>query len=79
MRERIGAAGTSPAGLQVVANLRVRKTDAGDIDLEQTMAAVPDLVGAGATDLRVRFPVQQPDDETEANLRDFVAAFRTAV
>jgi len=79
MRERIGAAGTSPTGLQVVANLRVRKTDAGDIDLEQTMAAVPDLVGAGATDLRVRFPVQQPDDDTEANLRDFVAAFRTAV
>jgi probable F420-dependent oxidoreductase len=79
MRERIAAAGTSPDGLQVVANLRVRKTDAGEIDLEQTMAAVPGLVGAGATDLRVRFPVRTPDDETEARLRDFVAAFRAAV
>jgi probable F420-dependent oxidoreductase len=78
MRERIAAAGTSPNGLQVVANLRVRKTDAGEIDLEQTMAAVPGLVGAGATDLRVRFPVRARDDETEARLRDFVAAFRSA-
>jgi alkanesulfonate monooxygenase SsuD/methylene tetrahydromethanopterin reductase-like flavin-dependent oxidoreductase (luciferase family) len=79
MRERIAAAGTSPNGLQVVANLRVRKTDAGEIDLEQTMAAVPGLVGAGATDLRVRFPARAPDDESEARLRDFVAAFRAAV
>jgi probable F420-dependent oxidoreductase len=79
MRERIAAAGTSPDGLQVVANLRVRKTDAGEIDLEQTMAAVPGLVGAGATDMRVRFPVRAPDDETEGRLRDFVAAFRAAV
>src|SRR2546430_213589 len=36
MRDRIAAAGTSPDGLQVVANLRVRKTDAGEVDLEQT-------------------------------------------
>jgi len=79
MREQIAAAGTSPNGLQVVANLRVRKTDAGEIDLDQTMAGVPELIAAGATDLRVRFPVRAPDDETEARLRDFVAAFRSAV
>ena len=79
MREQIAAAGTSPNGLQVVANLRVRKTDAGEIDLAQTMSGVPELIAAGATDLRVRFPVRAPDDETEARLRDFVAAFRSAV
>jgi len=79
MRERISAAGTSPDGLQVVANLRVRKTDAGEIDRAQTMAAVPALVAAGATDLRVRFPVREPDARAEADLRDFVAAFRAAV
>src|SRR5690349_4721797 len=32
MRDRIAATGTSPAGLQVVANLRVRKTDDDRID-----------------------------------------------
>ena len=79
MREQIAAAGTSPNGLQVVANLRVRKTDAGEIDLDQTMAGVPALVAAGATDLRVRFPVREPDDAAEAALHDFVVAFRHAV
>ena len=79
MRDRIAAAGTSPDGLQVVANLRVRKTEAGEIDLAETMAAVPALVAAGATDLRVRFPVREPDDAAEAALHDFVVAFRRAV
>lgn len=80
MRDRIAAAGVSPDGLQVVANLRVFKTNAGTIDLERTMAAVPPLVAAGATDLRVRLPVPEPDAEAEAeaSLRDFVAAFRAA-
>jgi probable F420-dependent oxidoreductase len=79
LRERIAAAGTSPDGLQVVANLRVRAGDDGAPDLNATMAPVPRLVAAGATDLRVRFPMREPDAETEARLRDFVAAFRTAV
>jgi hypothetical protein len=78
MRDRIAAASGSPDGLQVVANLRVVKADAGTIDLERTMAAVPPLVAAGATDLRVRLPVPEHDAEVEANLRDFVAAFRAA-
>jgi probable F420-dependent oxidoreductase len=79
MRERIAAAGTSPDGLQVVANLRVRKGDDAAIDLDATMAPVPRLVAAGATDLRVRLPMQEPNAEIEARLRDFVAAFRAAV
>jgi probable F420-dependent oxidoreductase len=79
MRERIAATGTSPDGLQVVANLRVRKDDDGGIDLGATMAPVPGLVAAGATDLRVRLPLREPNAETEARLRDFVAAFRAAV
>jgi probable F420-dependent oxidoreductase len=78
MRERIAAAGVNPDGLQVVANLRVFKTEAGGIDTERTMALVPGLVAAGATDLRVRLPVREPDAETEGILRDFVAAFRVA-
>jgi len=78
MRERIAATGTSPDGLQVVANLRVRKDDAGEIDLAETMAAVPALVAAGATDLRVRFPALAPHQHADAVLGDFVAAFRRA-
>ena len=78
MRERIAAAGGSPDGLQVVANLRVFKSENGAVDVERTMAPVPRLVAAGATDVRVRFPVRAPDAETEAILRDFVAAFRVA-
>ena len=42
------------------------------------MEAVPGLVAAGATDLRVRFPAREPNAETEAELREFVAAFRVA-
>jgi probable F420-dependent oxidoreductase len=79
LRERIAARGTSPDGLQVVANLRVRTGDDGEIDHAATLAPVPALVAAGATDLRVRFPRWEPNAETEARLRRFVAAFRAAV
>jgi probable F420-dependent oxidoreductase len=78
MRERIARAGLSPDGLQVVANLPVLKKGTGAVDVEGTMASVPRLSAAGATDLRVRFPVREPNAETEATLRDFVAAFRVA-
>jgi probable F420-dependent oxidoreductase len=76
MRDRIAATGVAPDGLQVVANLRVYRTDAGDIDHERTFAPVPGLVAAGATDFLARFPPRPPDAETEASLREFVAGFR---
>lgn len=79
MRDRIAAAGVSPDGLQVVANLRAFKTDHGIIDVERTMEQVPRLVAAGATDLLARLPVREPNAETETSLRDLVAAFRAAV
>jgi probable F420-dependent oxidoreductase len=78
MRERIAAAGGSPDDLEVVANLRVFKTDDGAIDVARTIEAVPDLIAAGATDLRARFPIREPDASNEDELRDFVAAFRVA-
>jgi probable F420-dependent oxidoreductase len=76
MRDRIAAAGVSPDGLQVVANLRVYRTDDGDIDRERTFERVPRLVAAGATDFLTRLPARPPDAATEADLRDFVADFR---
>jgi probable F420-dependent oxidoreductase len=78
MRERIAQTGASPDGLQVVANMRVFKADDGTLDLGRTMEAVPRLAAAGATDLRVRFPVREPNEETEASLREFVEAFHAA-
>jgi len=78
MRERIAAAGVSPDDLEVVANLRIVKTDDGAIDVVRTMEPVPGLVAAGATDLRARFPIRESNAETEDRLHDFVAAFRVA-
>ena len=78
MRERIAAAGVSPDGLQVVANLRAFTTENGGIDVERTLAQVPRLVAAGATDLLTRLPARDPNAETEASLREFVASFRSA-
>jgi probable F420-dependent oxidoreductase len=78
MRDRIAAAGVAPDGLEVVANMRVFKRDGGAVDVERTMEQVPALVAAGATDLRVRFPVREPNAETEADLLEAVAAFRAA-
>ena len=78
MRERVAAAGAVPDDLEVVANLRVFKTDDGSIDIDRTMAPVPSLVAAGATDLRVRLPIREPDADAEARLRELVAVFRLA-
>lgn len=78
MRERIAAAGVAPDGLQVVANLRVLKSEDRGIDVERTIEQVPPLIAAGATDLRVRLPSREPDAEAEAGLRELVAAFRVA-
>ncbi len=75
MRERIAAAGLAPDGLQVVANLRAFRTDAGGFDLDRTFEPVPRLVAAGATDFLTRFPPRPPNEETEASLREFVSAF----
>lgn len=78
MRERVTAAGAPADELQVVANVRVFKKEDGAIDVERTMAPVPGLSAAGATDLRVRLPIREPNAETEGDLRELVAAFRAA-
>ncbi|MBK5289273.1 MAG: TIGR03619 family F420-dependent LLM class oxidoreductase [Acidimicrobiia bacterium] len=78
MRARIAAAGASPDGLQVVANLRVFAMDDGTFDIERTMTQVPPLIAAGATDFLMRPRIRACDAETEAGLRDLVAGFRLA-
>jgi probable F420-dependent oxidoreductase len=78
IRARIAKADVDPDDLQVVANLRIYKAEDGTIHFERTMEQVAPLIAAGATDLRVRFPVREPNTETEDSLREFVAAFRVA-
>lgn len=51
--EAWSAAGRDPAGLQVQAPLRIERGDDGHPDLERSIATVPDLVAAGATDVHV--------------------------
>jgi hypothetical protein len=47
------AVGRDPAGLQVQAPLRIERGDDGKPDLARSIATVPDLVAAGATDVHV--------------------------
>ena len=49
------------------------------IDAPAAMAAVPDLLAAGVTDVRLFMPVPASGAELTDQLRAFVAAFRDAV
>jgi hypothetical protein len=60
-------AGRDPAPLQVQAPLRTERGDDGRPDLARSMATVPDLLAAGATDVQVTLraftgdPAEAPD------------------
>jgi alkanesulfonate monooxygenase SsuD/methylene tetrahydromethanopterin reductase-like flavin-dependent oxidoreductase (luciferase family) len=51
LRDAFTAAGRDPSTLQVQAPLRMASGDDGRPDLAASMASVPDLVAAGATDV----------------------------
>jgi len=53
VRELWSAAGRDPAELQVQAPLRMAMSDDGRPDLARSMASVPELLAAGATDIQV--------------------------
>jgi len=78
MREGLAAAGRDPSTLQVQGSLPLVRTESG-VDIEATVAAVPPLVAAGVTDLRVgrRWGA---DLAADAELLErLVPAFRAAV
>jgi probable F420-dependent oxidoreductase len=76
MRALLASMEHDATGLQVVGNIRTRRTDDGAVDIDATLEPVPALVAAGVTDVRVTLPV--PDDESAALdlLRRVVAGFR---
>lgn len=64
MRELVETEGGSLEGLQVVGTLAPARSADRSVDLEATMARVPELVAAGVTDVRV--PIAAPTDPSAA-------------
>jgi probable F420-dependent oxidoreductase len=78
MRQALTDAGHDPTGPQVVGRLPTVTDADGDLDLDRTMAAVPDLVAAGITDLRANLRLPADPSAAAEHLHRFVAAFRRA-
>ena len=80
IHDACNAAGRDPSGLQVQAPVRMVMGDDGRPDLDASMATVPELVEAGATDVMVtlrafaRDPASSPDA-----LRRIRASFEATV
>jgi probable F420-dependent oxidoreductase len=75
MKRAVAGAGGAADDLQVTWSLRVRRTGDRTVDAEATAEAVPGLVAAGVTDLRVWF---RPADLIPEVLDAVVAAIRSA-
>ena len=79
MRAAVEAEGRDPSGIGVVANLPIVTDDQGAFDAAATMAPVPDLVAAGATDFRAGVRIPRGATDAQDRLAEVVAAFRAAV
>lgn len=77
LRDALAAAGRSPDELSVLAPaVPVRGAD-GRIDLDATMASVPELVAAGVTEIRTELRAATPDHaDTAAAFTRLAEAFR---
>jgi probable F420-dependent oxidoreductase len=70
-------AGRDPDGLVVQAPLRIERGDDGRPDIARSMASIPELVAAGATDVHVYFAAFCRDaDAAPGVLEALVTAFR---
>ncbi len=79
MREAVAGYGRDPSEIEIVGRLRrIVRDDSGELDLEATMAAVPDLVAAGVTDVRAGFPISEQREAATEQLSAIVEAFRAA-
>jgi probable F420-dependent oxidoreductase len=81
MRDAVVTAGGNPNGLQIVGHLPLVRRSEGDraIDVDRTMAAVPDLVAAGVTDVRVSLRPTADAAVDAEQLRRVVDTFRAVV
>jgi probable F420-dependent oxidoreductase len=78
MRGALADAGHDPTDLQVVGRLPTVTDADGNLDVDRTMAAVPDLVAAGVTDLRANLRLPADPSAAAEHLHDVVTAFRAA-
>jgi probable F420-dependent oxidoreductase len=80
VREAFAAAGRDASALQVQAPMRMERDDNGKLDMARSVASVPDLVAAGATDINVtlRAFAGTPDDAPAA-MQELVRQFRAVV
>jgi probable F420-dependent oxidoreductase len=78
MRDLVTEVGGDPSGLQIVGTLPTVKDDDGKASIDRTVAAVPDLVAAGVTDLRSAFPIPADPSAAADTLGALVTAFRAA-
>ncbi|MCB1256173.1 MAG: TIGR03619 family F420-dependent LLM class oxidoreductase [Microthrixaceae bacterium] len=76
MRELVAAEGGDLDSCQVAGNVARVATSSGGIDLDATMSAVPRLVAAGVTDLRISLPMHSDMGMTESGFVEAVEAFR---
>ena len=78
MREAVAATGRDPSGIEVAANVKLVRDDRGEPQITPTMAAVPELIAAGATDLRVHLQSPRGVDQAAEYLAPWVEAFEAA-
>lgn len=76
LRERLEDLGRDPTGLRVSSMLASRRRDDGSIDVERTLAPVPDLAAAGVTDFRWMGPIPEAERTAERVLGELGRAFR---
>jgi len=79
MRDAVAALDRDPSEIEVVANLPVVADEAGVVDHDATMAVVPGLVAAGATDFRAAMRLAPGASDAEERIAALVDAFRAAV
>jgi probable F420-dependent oxidoreductase len=77
MRDALAAVGRDSSDLDVVGTLPARKANGG-LDVAATMEAVPDLVAAGVTDVRMTVSIPRDRSEAEDVLSPIVEGFRAA-
>lgn len=78
MRDGVAATGRDPSGIGVVGSLPLVMDDGGNPDLARTMDAVPALVAAGVTDVRLFMPVPAGLEAATETLTEVVRSFRAA-
>jgi probable F420-dependent oxidoreductase len=77
LRDAFAAQGRDPAGLRVRAPVVVARGDDRKVDLDATMASVPDLVAVGATEVQADIRLTRPGYSDPAGAYgELVEAFR---